>query len=202
MIKTIYPMLASGGKSSDKWDDPNWWAEEKIDGSRYLMHIGETGNRFTSRQKSRGTGLPVEKTENIPHLSETAYPELAGTILDGEIQHKDFSRTVSIMGSKPERAIQLQQEIGLIDYYVFDILEYKGENVREKTYKERRAILEGVVDKLNNSNIFATEVVKQDKKEFYKMIVERGGEGVILKDINSVYVDNTRSKEWIKVKSI
>ena len=200
MIKTIYPMLASGGKSSDKWDDPNWWAEEKIDGSRYLMFIGETGNRFTSRQKSRGTGLPVEKTENIPHLSETAYPELAGTILDGEIQHKDFSRTVSIMGSKPERAIQLQQEIGLIDYYVFDILEYKGENVREKTYKERRAILEGVVDKLNNSNIFATEVVKQDKKEFYKMIVERGGEGVILKNIDSVYVDNTRSKEWIKVK--
>jgi len=32
MLKTIYPMLASGGKSSDKWDDPNWWAEEKIDG--------------------------------------------------------------------------------------------------------------------------------------------------------------------------
>lgn len=32
MIKTIYPMLASGGKSSDKWDDPNWWAEEKVDG--------------------------------------------------------------------------------------------------------------------------------------------------------------------------
>jgi len=29
MIKTIYPMLASGGKSSDKWDDPNWWAEKR-----------------------------------------------------------------------------------------------------------------------------------------------------------------------------
>ena len=25
-------MLASGGKSSDKWDDPNWWAENKVDG--------------------------------------------------------------------------------------------------------------------------------------------------------------------------
>lgn len=171
-----------------------------VHNSRYLMHIGETVNRFTSRQKSRGTGLPVEKTENIPHLSETAYPELAGTILDGEIQHKDFSRTVSIMGSKPERAIQLQQEIGLIDYYVFDILEYKGESVREKTYKERRAILEGVVDELNNSNIFATEVVKQDKKDFYKMIVERGGEGVILKHIDGLYEDGTRSGDWIKVK--
>ena len=32
MIKTIYPMLAGGGTCKDKWENPNYWAEEKVDG--------------------------------------------------------------------------------------------------------------------------------------------------------------------------
>jgi len=204
MIKTIYPMLAGGGTCKDKWENPNYWAEEKVDGARYLMFIGETGNRFTSRQKSRKTGLPVEKTENVPHLANASLPCLAGTILDGEMQHYDFSQTVSVMGSKPDRAISLQEKIGFIHYYAFDILEYKGESVRNRPYRERRKLLEQVEREifglLGIEHFQITKVVKSDKKQFYETIVAKGGEGVILKHIDGLYEDGTRSGDWIKVK--
>ena len=204
MIKTIYPMLAGGGTCKDKWENPNYWAEEKVDGARYLMFIGETGNRFTSRQKSRKTGLPVEKTENVPHLANASLPCLAGTILDGEMQHDDFSQTVSVMGSKPDRAISLQEKIGFIHYYAFDILEYKGESVRNRPYRERRKLLEQVEREifglLGIEHFQITKVVKSDKKQFYETIVAKGGEGVILKHIDGLYEDGTRSGGWVKVK--
>jgi len=204
-IKTIYPMLASGGQlEGSLWDNPEWWAEEKIDGSRYLMHIGKEGNRFTSRQKSRKTGLPVEKTENVPHLAKMDLGFLAGTILDGEMQHNDFSKTVSVMGSLPERAIALQEEIGWINYHVFDILEYKGEDVRELPHYARRKLLEEVMLQIreNDFNCFidTTAIAKENKREFYENIVQKGGEGVILKNIHGKYRDGERSKDWVKIK--
>lgn len=199
-IKVMYPMLASGGTNADKWDSPEWWAEEKIDGSRYLCFMGDTGNRFTSRQKSRQTGKPVEKTDNVPHLSTRIYEELEGTVLDGEIQHRDFSKTVSVMGSLPERAFELQQQIGWIDYHVFDILFYNGEDVRNLPYKERRKLVEEVIKYIDYTHFKMTEVVKEDKKSFYHNIVKNGGEGVILKNVDSTYENGARCKEWIKVK--
>ena len=101
MNEKLLPMLATGGKLDGKWENPQWIAEEKIDGSRYLMKVGSGLNQFTSRQISRKNGLPVDKTENVPHLSKHDFGDWNGTILDGEMRHKDFNQTVSIMGSKP-----------------------------------------------------------------------------------------------------
>lgn len=204
-IKVIYPMLAGGGRTKDKWDSPSWVAEEKIDGSRYLLHITKDRNRFTSRQKSRKTKLPVEKTDNVPHLADEDWSEFAGTILDGEMRHKNFSKTVSIMGSLPENAISLQKDIGFIDYYVFDILEYKGKNVRDKPYRERRNILVRLISELktrswDNAHFSYIGIELHNKREFYDDIVKAGGEGVILKNLNGKYEDGKRSKDWIKVK--
>ena len=143
------------------------------------MHIGKEGNRFTSRQKSRKTGLPVEKTENVPHLAKMDLGFLAGTILDGEMQHNDFSKTVSVMGSLPERAIALQEEIGWINYHVFDILEYKGEDVRELPYYARRELLDEIMLQIrkNDFNCFInpTTITKENKRSFTRISSKKAG---------------------------
>lgn len=207
-LEVLYPMLASAGTITDDMlsDNSDWIAQEKVDGSRYMMFINEDCNRFSSRQKSRLTGIPVEKTENVPHLAKLAMPELKGTVLDGEIQHDDFSQTVSIMGSLPELAIKKQEEMGFIKYKVFDIVRHKGVDVSMLGYEKRIELANQVVAeikaKYGTDYIMVLPTHTTNKMDLFHDIVSRGGEGLVLKHKNSPYVvsDNNPSRSKMQVK--
>ena len=102
----------------------NLIAEEKLDGSRYLLYIGceRENNALLSRRVSVVDQKHVDRTDNIPHITDFEYNGLEGTVIDGEIQAADFLSTNSIMNSAPKIAIQKQSEIGLVTYHVFDCL--------------------------------------------------------------------------------
>jgi len=209
-LEVLYPMLASGGKVTDEMlaDNSDWLAQEKIDGSRYMMFMTPCGNRFTSRQKSRKTGTPVEKTDNVPHLSQLIVPALFGTVLDGEIQHSDFSQTVSIMGSLPDEAIRKQEKLGYISYKVFDIVRYRGNDVTDCGYEKRIELAEKVVNEIKvkypESKIEVLPVYTTGKLDKFHDIVYSGGEGLVLKYRYSAYElshsEPKRSKYQIKLK--
>ena len=203
-LRQVKPMLATSGKTKDKWNNADWIAEEKLDGSRYICQITEEGNFFTSRRKSTETGRLVNKTENVPHLSNVDLKDFAGTILDGEMRHEDFSKTISVMGSNPDRAIEVQEENGYIDYFVFDIIQYLGKDVTDEPLFKRRILLKEVLNTIiaraGHRHFRAVNDAESDKKQFYKEIVENGGEGVILKHLDGKYSEGSRSRNWIKVK--
>lgn len=211
-LEQLKPMLAAGGSLKyigEIMSDGNYVAEEKFDGSRYLMHIGDTENRFTSRRVSSVDGLLVEKTDNLPHLRSLSFrSEFAGTVLDGEIiaPGRDFGSVVSIMGSSPDRAIAVQSENGWARYMVFDMLRFAGKDITDLPFRERRRLLEGFVE-ANRSVTAITrsfQLVRQesmDKAGFFHEIVANGGEGIILKDLNGRYMLGERpSGVWVKVK--
>lgn len=104
----IEPQPARGVLREEMWDSPDWIAEEKYDGDRRIAQFCGKVVRFTGRRKSVKDGLFVEKTENVPHLSDYTSAALAinaksftrtkvpsaldGTVLDGEmISHLDPS---------------------------------------------------------------------------------------------------------------
>lgn len=198
------PMLAQAGTDElleERFSSDDWVAEEKFDGARYLMFITKDGNRFFSRQISVKDDLPVEKTNNIPHLSGLDLKSFDGTVLDGEIfpPTHNWGDTTKVMGSLPEEAIRKQKEsIGWMEYHVFDILYFKGKNVMNESLQQRRASLSEIpFDK----ELKLTVQIKNNKREFYDKIVAKGGEGVILKNINSTYRPGERDKDvWMKVK--
>lgn len=105
----VLPMGGTTVKDHDKmeelWESDEYVAEEKYDGARYLS----VGGRFFSRRVSVVDKLPVEKTENVPHLNEVLknYPLL---ILDGEvyIEGAKSNDVVSIMGANMEKALWRQ----------------------------------------------------------------------------------------------
>lgn len=187
------------------WDDNNEWiAEAKLDGSRYLWHIENDRNYLTSRRISVKTGQYVEKSDCIPHLRDLKLKNFKSTIiLDGEIMvpnswEKISSSVTSIVGSLPERAIELQEEHGYLEYHIFDILFYEGEDCREYSLSKRQNFFKAVYYEsylFNNQYIKLIESTMKDKKLYYEKIVKDGGEGVVLKNLNSIY-----GKDWIKVK--
>lgn len=207
MVLQLEPGKARWKFDPKLWESESTVAENKFDGSRYLMQVGIGESRFTSRHISKKTGLFVEKADNVPHLRDLFAQEgidtsLQGCVFDGEIVYKDTIHSKSmdvtkIMGSLPSRAVEIQNEQGKLDYFVFDILFDQGEDIRHFPYKVRRTILLNHLKDLEDpkKHLNITPVETENKKQFYEDIIEAGGEGVILKDIHAPY-----GKNWAKVK--
>jgi ATP-dependent DNA ligase len=189
----------AAAKTDEAFRSERWIAEEKLDGHRFQCHIGKT-NRFFSRQMSKKDGLPVEKSDNIPHIKKAQFKGLEGTILDGEVIANDetWRSTQKIMGALPEKAVKTQETLGKINYHVYDILWHKGESVMDKPFEERRKLLESLI---LPQHVRLVRQKRLFKKEFYEEIVDRCGEGIILKNLDEPYLpQKRRANIWLKVK--
>lgn len=196
--RSILPMGAvkeTPEKTMQYAKNPEYCAEIKYDGCRYLSWFDKDKVRFTSRTVSVVTGLPSEKTDNVPHLRDMKN-DLYGTILDGEIfvPGGTSHNVTSIMGALPEQAIKNQEEVGKIHYMVYDILQYKGESTIDLPYINRIRILEnawmnlidlneGIAEFLHLSQVFSG----YDFTDLYNKTVDAGGEGLILKHRSAKY---------------
>jgi len=202
-LEQIAPQVARGKFVEDLWADENYLAEEKLDGERFKMHIFKESNRFDSRTISKKTDRFTEKTGNVMHLANWKVPALAGTVFDGEMKMgNDSMSTSTVMGCLPEEAVKRQAESGIwVDYYIFDVIFYKGNDVRDLPYYVRKEI----VYKEWHNHLKANKHFKlplcaiKDKKKFCDDIFKAGGEGVILKNVRAPYTDK---KGWIKVKAV
>jgi ATP-dependent DNA ligase len=188
----VLPARCVAGLPEDL-NKPYLVSEEKLDGSRYVLHIGadpygrREGNTLLSRRFSVGDGKLVDRTENVPHITGVKYAGLEGTVLDGEIMASDFLGTNSVMNSGPALAVQKQNESGKLNYHVFDIMVFRGKDIRGLPLEKRRKILEEAVRRMNNEYVKVIEQKKSNFLSYFKLITARGGEGLIIKDIRQGY---------------
>lgn len=214
VVGKLYPQRAKGVEPNKiPWDNKNYIFQVKEDGDRRLLYFTKDKVYNTSRSKGADTGLPVDKTNNVPHIRDLNIPELEGTILDCEFIHnRGFQDGVrKIMGCLPEKAIQRQNDWGLIEVYVFDIIAYKGEFLVDKPLHERLDILADVyMEHFIDIPFFNYyKIVLGTKEELiqqFEELVANGGEGFVAKEINSKYRLSTEKCQsplknaWIKVK--
>ena len=199
---TFLPMNAkdAGKKADSLLDNPLYVAEHKFDGSRYWSLDG----RLFSRRLSVKDGMPIEKTENVPHIVSELKKAPTGTILDGEIYYPNSNsmQVTSIMGALPTKAIE-RQALNPIRYVVFDMPMYHGKDISKKPWHERRTMLEEVYKNYlgDSKHIDLTTVVKENKREFLDKMLSTGQEGIMLKNIKATYdADKRPEHHWYKVK--
>jgi ATP-dependent DNA ligase len=168
-------------------------SEVKMDGSRYVLYLGycpynrsKSKNTLLSRRPSVSDGKFVDRSLNVPHITDYDY-DLDGTVIDGEIMADDFEHTNSIMNSGPAIAISKQKEMGKVKYYAFDIMSFKGKDIRGLPLHQRRKVLEEVIKRMNNPFIQAIPQIKNNHIEHFNKIVSNDGEGIILKDLRQGY---------------
>ena len=131
-------------------------------------------------------------------------PEQEGTVLRGELHHPDgAARVGGIVNALPEKAIQIQRERGSVEFYAWDIAKFKGRDVSQMPYGERRELHEGVIEEVRLFNkyfhVVRTMPEDGDPVEFYRAIIHdaRGlpySEGVVVKYKDAV-------DQWFKVKA-
>lgn len=143
----IEPMTAKEldeTKQQNVFDNPNdYYIEEKFDGTRGVLHFYDHYTRVFSRRVSKKSGWLTENTDSAPHIRDIDCPELAGTVIDGEmfIPNRPFKDVAAIMNCTYDKAIARQEELGWVVFHAFDVLYYKGECVEDKSLKERKKIL-------------------------------------------------------------
>ena len=183
--------------TEDRFSDPAWIFERKLDGVRCLARRASDGSvRLLSRSGQHLTGTYPEIADA---LADQASDEL---IVDGEVVAFDGRRTSF------ER---LQGRLGLTDpeaaratgiavfYYVFDVLHLAGHDVRRLPLLARKRLLRdalGSVDPLR----FTTHR-RAAGEDAFRAACERGDEGVIAKRSAAPYAGG-RSRDWLKFKCV
>ena len=198
-IKGYEPMTAkeleTEEQQDEKFRDSNYYIEEKFDGTRALVYflsqfktcendetaVEEIGYcRVFSRRISKKTGFYVENSDSLPHIRDLDVPELGGTILDGEmfINGLPFKEVSSTLNCLYDKAIDRQLEKGFISFHAFDILFYKGVDLRKMPLERRKVYLHLAVEEANCKHIEEVEYFecgKEIKADVYSEVMKRVG---------------------------
>lgn len=162
-LRYVTPMLAKELEDEEKQNaclnSPDYFIEEKFDGTRATLHFCKEYTRCFSRRVSEKTGWFCENSDSVPHIRDICIPELEGTILDGEmfIPNRPFKDVSSTLNCKWDKAVSRQEEIGKIVFHAFDIMYYKGIRVEMMPLHRRKVYLQKVIDAVNSEYI---EMVK------------------------------------------
>lgn len=185
--------------------------EEKFDGYSYLNQGGEFYSKRLSSAKGN-EGMPVCKSDSI-HITpilRRVY-EMCGANLHGELYIPGgiSDDVTKILGCTPELAMERTMAAHLskrLHYMLIDIREYNGHNLINEPYWVRRAILEHVYHNYivsidPNNYIVLPPVLVGDPNKVFNVIVNMGGEGLIFKRTDGLYIPGKKpTNNWIKAK--
>lgn len=167
------------------------YIEEKFDGTRALVHFfsqpyiengevvgGEGWCRVFSRRISKKTGFYVENSDSVPQIRDIDCYNLGGTVLDGEmfIPDKGFHISSAIMNCKYDEAIRRQEENGYQVFHAFDILFFKGIDLRDKPLRVRKMYLRIAVAEANSPYIQCVKYYSCGKElpnSVYELLYDR-----------------------------
>lgn len=92
-----------------------------------------------------------------------------------------------------------------VEVNIFDIMYYNGKDLTKETQEQRRKFLEKIVKQVTKKIVLTKKLITDNEKEaqkFYKESLKAGNEGIMVKNLKSIYVPGRRVGGWIKIKSI
>ena len=194
----IAPMLCQTGQPSDL-HRAGWVSEIKFDGTRAFLI--KTGSSFDI-QNRRG----VLYTHRLPEITQEA-KNIEGTYtLDGELCYFNHHGISEFTPCQRRCSTQNRSKIMPLlrqyplNFVAFDILECNGEDFRKTPYWARKEMLDNFffVNPRLNAILYAEH--SEEPQLHFESIMKLGGEGIILKRLDSYYYEGVRSHDWLKVR--
>lgn len=186
----VAPMMAKLANAPPRSGD--WIYELKFDGYRALALKDGESVRLLSRNEKDFTKKFAEIAEAVAGL------KCEGAIIDGEVVALDEEGRPSF---QLLQQYELAEEQPPLCYYVFDLLEIDGEDLRELPIDERKKRLEKLGAKAGEPIRFSSNL-EGDPERVLEEVRKRGLEGLIGKRRDSRYESARRSGAWIKLKCL
>jgi bifunctional non-homologous end joining protein LigD len=182
----IKPMLAT--LIDEPFDHEDWFFEIKLDGYRAICELDKTSVQLYSRNLN---SLNLDFPLIVNQLKELKLD----AIFDGEIIAIDAE-------GKPNFQLLQNRQSRYEDafyYYVFDVLYFKGKDLRDSPLFERKALLQDILK--DKSHILPLDHIEKNGKAFLQVADKEGFEGIIGKKKGSIYKAGARSSSWVKIKA-
>ncbi|MEM5843656.1 MAG: ATP-dependent DNA ligase [Candidatus Aenigmatarchaeota archaeon] len=181
-------------------------AEYKYDGARMQVHKqGDKIWLFTRREEEVTKQFP----DLVQYLREALKPDEC--IVEGEAlavnPKTGLPSPFQVLSQRIHRKYEIEKMIKEIpvQIHLFDVVYLEGKQLFEKTFKERRKILEKIVKVIPGKVELAKQIVTSDLKEaeeFYQEALNAKQEGLMLKVLDSPYVFGRHVGTMYKIKPI
>jgi bifunctional non-homologous end joining protein LigD len=171
--------------TDERFSDPDWIFERKLDGIRCVAV--KRGGAVSLRSRN---DMPLDARFATVAAALRADP-VGDVVLDGEVVAFDGEQTSF------ERLQQQGERPTPVFFYVFDVLELGGEDLRELPLRERKARLREALAWEDPLRLVAYR--NEAGEAMYAEACAKGWEGVIAKRADSPY-RTSRSREWLKFK--
>lgn len=166
-----------------------WLFEPKWDGYRAIASVqnGKVDLYSRNHLSFNKDYVPIVKAvEKISH----------NVVLDGE---------VVVLDSKGNSNFQALQNYrtsgkGKLTYAVFDLLNLNGQDLREMPLIQRKELLQEVVKQLDDPAVIYSEHVLTNGEKLFEKARKKEWEGIIAKKADSVYEEDRRTMNWLKMK--
>lgn len=191
--KDIKPMLL--GEVREVFDSKEYLYEVKYDGIRVLVFVSKDKVVIRSRYGIDITGL-------FPEMMVLCKMVKGNVIFDGEIIMLDnnkvsFSKVQKRIHLKNKKTIEFLSKTNPVIFICFDVI-YEGKDLINLSLLERKDVLSNYKD--NDVFIKSTYVIG-DGTKLFNAIKKLDMEGIVAKKINSKYLVNERSDNWLKIKN-
>ncbi|KAI8796337.1 DNA ligase 3 [Biomphalaria glabrata] len=201
LMTPVLPMLAEACRSVEqafKKSPDGFFAEIKYDGERVQLH--KQGNEFKYYSRSLKPVL-AHKVQHFKDFIPKAFPSSNDLILDAEVLLVDNKTGNPLPFGSLNVHKKAKFQDATVCLFVFDCLLINNENLMNKPIKFRRQILEDNMTPVKN-HIHLSETklitVADDLQNLMAKVFNEGLEGLVLKDINSIYEPGKR--HWLKIK--
>ncbi len=176
------------------------WVEDKFDGIRAQLHVGDGRVELYSRDLRIITG-------QFADLARVARGIQRRIILDGELIAYDPGRNLTFfdlqkrLGRKTEDDLFLGRSDVPVTYRAFDLLLLDNESLLREPLFRRREWLEELSLPAGIEAAPVTRVSSAEEVEAaFQAARQRGNEGLIAKDGTSLYTPGRRGLAWVKLK--
>lgn len=187
----IEPMLLA--TAPGPFSHSNYIFEPKVDGHRLIYSQQSGVIRLYTRHNN-------DCTRQYPEL---LLPFIDDIILDGEVACvdpttgiSDFEEIMTRFQAKRANKIERFRQTKPATFVIFDVLQYKGRDLRQLPLMERKAILSNLV--LPGPSFGVVPYIEGAGDELFEQVRAWGMEGMVGKRRNSQYVSR-RSDAWQKV---
>ncbi|MGV8056573.1 MAG: non-homologous end-joining DNA ligase [Smithellaceae bacterium] len=182
----VRPMLTTPIKAP--FNHPDWLFEMKWDGYRAIAEISSYKVALYSRNNIE---LGRKFTPILEALRELNFE----AVLDGEIV---------VVDKNGEPDFQLLQDYqkssqGHLLYYVFDLLYFQGHDLTNLPLIKRKELLKKIIP--SSGKIKFSDHVAKNGILFFKVVKEKGLEGIVAKHSQGPYLMGKKSRQWLKVKT-
>ncbi|MFJ7060901.1 ATP-dependent DNA ligase [Streptomyces griseobrunneus] len=206
--RPVQPMLAHTAASVTEAVDKlgPCAVEEKLDGIRVQVH--RDGDRVRAFTRTLD-----DITDRLPEVvAAVAALETGRFILDGEVialgddgRPRPFQETAARVGSRRDVAAAAAG-VPIVPVF-FDALSADGEDLLDLPYAERHAALARLVpEHLRVRRALVPDAgdaeARRAAEAFLAETLERGHEGVVVKDLAAAYSAGRRGASWLKVKPV